>query len=186
MKTNSEPKVIPYSRERLWEIFDYKDGLLHWREPGLRRTVGAAVGTPAGNGYLTVRLGKKGASKNYMVHRLIFFMHTGEQPPLVDHKDGKKDNNRIENLRAATKSTNGFNRGVTNRSKSGVKGVSLHKASGLWRAQIKAGSECRNLGYFKSLEEAEIAYQQAAAELHGEFATAGGLCRGCGGSVSIP
>ena len=100
------------------------------------------------------------------LHRVIADPPAGMD---TDHIDGNGLNNRRENLRAASKSHNGRNRGASIRCKSGVKGVDFHKASQKWRAQIRfpGGRHC--LGFFPTKDEAAAAYATASAELHGEF-----------------
>jgi hypothetical protein len=89
---------------------------------------------------------------------------------LVDHRDGDKMNCRRDNLRAATRAQNGFNRGADAKNTSGAKGVSWVKAKGKWRAEICANGKRQHLGYFAAKEDASEAYRIAANELHGEFA----------------
>lgn len=52
----------------------------------------------------------------------------------------------------------------------GLKGIYLHRASGLWAATIMADGVKRSLGYFKTANEAHAAYAAAARNLHGHFA----------------
>jgi hypothetical protein len=86
---------------------------------------------------------------------------TGKWPKEIDHIDGDPLNNKWSNLREATRSQNNANKvGIAG----GLKGASFHKASGLWRADIKKG-----LGYFHTAQEAHEAYVVAAKKLHGEF-----------------
>ncbi|MCW3543223.1 hypothetical protein K6Y54_35510 [Burkholderia cenocepacia] len=53
------------------------------------------------------------------------------------------------------------------------KGVTYHRASGLWHARIYANCKVVSLGYFQHRESAFEAYREAAAELHGQFANYG-------------
>jgi len=89
--------------------------------------------------------------------------------PMVDHRNGNGLDNRRANLRPATKSQNGANRLIAASNKSGFKGVDLKK--GRWRAQIKVVGSKIHLGYFDLAEEAARAYDMAAIEAFGEFAT---------------
>lgn len=105
------------------------------------------------------------------VHRLIASHIFGEIPEemFVDHIDGDPLNNRRGNLRVVSKAQNAANsasRGGT----SSYRGVFMNKRSGKWVAQIKSGETRRCLGTFENEEEAAAAYDDAAKELHGEYA----------------
>jgi len=88
----------------------------------------------------------------------------------VDHVDGDRANNKIENLRLATVPQNRMNRRKSKANTSGRKGVSWNKASKKWVAYIKAHGKRKHLGFFECLEEAHAAYRKAADEMHKEFA----------------
>lgn len=74
------------------------------------------------------------------------------------------------NLRICTKSQNCSNRTAIISGKSKYKGVSWSKAHKLWLAQIAVNGKNKNLGRFKTEEEAALKYNEAAIELHKEFA----------------
>lgn len=109
----------------------------------------------------------QGNYKNAIVkmHRLI--MDTDEG---LDHKNRNGLDNRRENLRIASKSQNGCNRGPQRNNTSGFKGVTFHKKSGKWMARITIEGKTHYLGLFLSKEGAAIAYDDAAKRYHGEFA----------------
>lgn len=88
--------------------------------------------------------------QNYLAHRLIWWMHYGEVPALIDHINRNRGDNRLENLREATHSLNGFNRRprVDGRHP-GVRPYNYNK-SPRWTAHI--GDDY--IGMFKTYEEA--------------------------------
>jgi hypothetical protein len=88
----------------------------------------------------------------------------------LDHINGCRDDNRIENLREATQSENMANVPRLKTNKSGVKGVSWHAGGRKWQAHIQKARKQHYLGLFETLEEAAAAYQEAAHRLHGSFA----------------
>lgn len=133
----------------------------------VRFKAGERAGAQMVNGYISVTIN----GKMYYAHRLAWLLMTGEWPEKsVDHINGVRNDNRWANLRSATNQQNQFNRGVRKDSSSGIKGVSFHKASGLWWAGIRINGKCISLKYHKTAEAAKAAYEEAAAHYHGEFA----------------
>ena len=106
----------------------------------------------------------------YKHHRVIFELHHGFCPEMIDHIDQCKTKNRIENLREADKSLNAFNTGVRADSKTKVKGVCYHKATGKYNAQLNvAKNKRKSLGFFETIEEASAVYQAAFEALMKEL-----------------
>lgn len=156
--------------EKLNELFRYEDGKLFWKiQPSRRIKAGSRAGGADPRGYRSIRL----QNKNIREHRVIFVMHHGYEPEIVDHINGDKSDNRIENLRAATKSLNVMNskRAVTNTS--GVKGVCWVKGESKWHASVVVNKKTVWGKYFTCLSEAAEAVKQARAMFHGEFANHG-------------
>lgn len=154
------------TQEQVRELFDYVDGQLLWKKAHASRKIGEPAGYWRADGYLHVRI----AGVLHYGHRLIWLWHHGDVPEYVDHKDRNPRNNRIENLRPATRAENLRNR-KKKRGTSKYLGVHLAKKRGKWMAQMTAGGPTRHLGSFDSEEEAAHAYDVAARELHGEFAS---------------
>lgn len=143
--------------EKCHEMFEYIDGQLVFRDNWhSKQRKGQSVTSVNNCGYLKVCIDKK----NYLVHRLIFLMHHGYLPELLDHIDMDKLNNRIENLRDADKELNSWNRGLQANNTSGFRGVSWNKAAGKWHAYIKIKGKRKHLGLFNTPEEASAAYEK--------------------------
>lgn len=105
-----------------------------------------------------------------MAHRVIWAIVHGEYPEYdVDHINGNRGDNRLINLRAATRSQNNCNSGTRKDNKSGYRGVSFHSQYGKWEARIYADKKKYPLGFFETAEEAAEAYRLASLRLHGEF-----------------
>lgn len=104
---------------------------------------------------------------------IVWMMHGNPWPPEgleIDHKDGDRWNNRIENLRLATRSQNEGNKGGYRNSKIGQKGVYLDRRRQKYMAEIMVNRVRKRLGAYLTIEEAANAYAKAAIELRGEFA----------------
>jgi hypothetical protein len=89
---------------------------------------------------------------------------------LLDHINGSKSDNRLSNLREATKAQNGANTRLSVNNSSGYKGVRWHTAAKKWVAKIKINYKSIHLGLFTDIEDAAAAYQAAALKYFGEFA----------------
>jgi hypothetical protein len=106
----------------------------------------------------------------FQLHRVIWLMVYGLWPKGdIDHKNRCKTDNRLTNLREATRSENTANSTARRGSKSGVKGVH-ERSNGRWRATIMKDYKRFNLGTFSSKKEASSSYDAAARRLFGEFA----------------
>lgn len=135
--------------------------------------VRGTMGTPAGhvwcNGcgekYIGVRVRGHGRIRG---HRLAYFYMTGEWPPQqVDHVNHDGMDNRWCNLRLASPSQNGQNRGLRSDNKTGVIGVSMKY--GRYCAQIKLNGKSYSLGLYNTLGEAAEARFKAERRMFGEF-----------------
>ena len=122
-------------------------------------------------GYYYIKLCKDGKSKNLLNHRLVAlsFIDNVDNKLCVDHIDGNKTNNNINNLRYATKSENAMNSKVPSTSSSGCKGINFRKDTNMWRAYITVNSNQISLGCFNTFEEAKEARIRKANEIFGEF-----------------
>lgn len=114
-------------------------------------------------------------NKLFSAHRLAWTYVHGEIPDEmeVDHINGNPSDNRIENLRLATRLQNAANRKMHKNNLSGFKGVYLdsrRKNVKQWRASIVVQKKKHSLGIFSSPEDAHEAYKKAAEKYFGEFA----------------
>lgn len=91
---------------------------------------------------------------------------------ICDHKDGDTLNNQRYNLRIVTKSQNNCNRISHRKSVSKYKGVSYDKSRSKWQSHIKDTKTKKHIfiGRFNNEQDAAIAYNNKASELHGEYA----------------
>jgi len=146
-------------QNQLVSIFDYVDGDI------IRRKDNKHMGCKSNSGNKTyIKIWTSG--RLYFAHQLVFLLHHGYIPKTIDHIDGDSLNNRIENLRAVTTSQNLQNTKKRKTNKSGYKGVSWSKQRKSWIAQITVNRKCKNLGCYKTKEEAYEVYQKAAFTYH--------------------
>lgn len=153
-----KPEIVELSFDLVHQLFEYRDGDLYWKP--------SKAGTIDGSGY--VQTGIRG--KYFKNHRIIFLMHHGYLPDVIDHIDGNRTNNHIENLREATRSENLYNSAISSKNTSGAKGVTYIKRFNKWRVRLYAEKKMYHIGYFDSLEEATKASDAARALHHKNFA----------------
>lgn len=127
-----------------------------------------AYGTLNKSGHIVIGLDRR----PYLAHRVAWFYVRGVWPSLLDHKNRDPRDNRIANLREATKSQNAINGGPPRNNTSGFRGVSLRCDRKKWCAHIWVRGARLNLGSFDTKEAAALAYQVAAEHHFGEFARA--------------
>ena len=144
--------------------YDPTTGRLFWKKTNSNR---AQAGSVAGcrckrNGYTLVRVNNLLMSS----HRIVWKMVYGETPDEVDHIDGNRSNNRLENLRVVTRSGNNQNRGVQFNNTSGVTGVCFDKSRGKWSAKIQINGKAKHLGRFPTIDDAAAAYADAKEKMH--------------------
>ena len=158
--------------EEIKAILEYDPitGIFIWPKtrPGLLG--GKRPGTLC-NGYLKIFI--KG--RIYFAHRLAWKISYSEEPPdVLDHVNGIRNDNRLENLRAASPAENTRNKGMMKNNTSGATGVVFREKAKKkkWRAQIRSDGKTIHLGSFASREDAAAAYKSAARVHHGEFTRA--------------
>lgn len=106
--------------------------------------------------------------KAILMHRLILGLGTSKM--LADHRDGNGLNNQRSNIRTATRCQNKCNAGSHRGSSSFFVGVSWHSSKKRWRSQIMFNKKSKHLGTFKDEKDAALAYNNAAIQMHGQFA----------------
>jgi hypothetical protein len=156
------------TQEFLMTLFDYANGALVRK---ISRSRLAKAGDVAGCfdkklGYHRVLI----QGKSYLLHRIIFMHQHGYMPEYVDHINGDATDNRIENLRVATKIENSRNRAKHSNNTSGRKNVSWHKQHNKWSVTISAEGKKKHIGYFEDFELADLVAMEARDKYHGQFA----------------
>jgi hypothetical protein len=153
------------NQQFLQELFEYKDGNLYWKiQKGKKGKIGKQCGAKHSQGYIQTCIDKK----LYLNHRLIFLYHYGYLPEFIDHIDGNKTNNCIENLREATHCENQYNRKINKNNKSGIKGVHFHQNK--WLVKIRVDGKVKYFGSYHDLQVAKFVSETMRYKYHKEFA----------------
>lgn len=140
--------------------YDSIRGVLIW-------TLGKRAGLVAGNKRMDGVIDVKVYGVLYKAHRIIWEMRYGPIPEgmVVDHRDGNKSNNRLDNLRLATHAQNIHNQRAFN--SLGVKGVYRNRSS--FASKIMVNKNFIYLGSFHTKGLAALAYAKASIRHHGSF-----------------
>ena len=156
--------MITYAK--VLELFEYKDGELYWKISTGRSKVGKKAGCLDGDGYITIGFN----NRDYKAHQLIFLIEKGYIPKEIDHINGIKNDNCIENLRDVSTSQNQQNSKISKNNTSGYKNVTWDSWAKKWRVQINTCGKNKYIGIFENLELADLVAQEARNKYHGEFA----------------
>lgn len=116
------------------------------------------------DGYIRVRV----LGREYRAHRIIWEMFYGPIPDnmFIDHIDRDTTNNKIENLRLATKQQNNHNRGnISGR----VLPKGVTKVGNKYRVRIMYNGKYYDLGTYDDMDEAGTCYKESSDALFGEY-----------------
>jgi hypothetical protein len=163
-------KAAPLTQARVKEVLHYEPstGLFTWLVSlSFSSEVGNVAGGIDDRGYRRICVDQQ----RHRAHRLAWLYTYGYLPRLdVDHINGVLDDNRVSNLRLATKSQNIANSQLRSDNTSGRKGVVRRGKK--WGAQIICNGKRHYLGSYETVDEAHAAYVTAAKRLQGQFARA--------------
>lgn len=147
---------------KLKTLFEYSNGFLYWKisKHGVKRGVPIKGGSRK---YKQVMVDGKG----YLQHRIIFALHHGYFPVIVDHINGDTYDNRIENLRDVDRAGNMQNvRNCYSSSSSKLLGAFTKKKTGRFYSVISVNNKRIWLGSFYRAEDAHQAYLKAKRKYH--------------------
>jgi hypothetical protein len=147
---------MKYTKEFLEEYCEFSQEYktLVWKKaPSNSAKIGAPIGSVTRDGYRRC--------SRQLVHRLVWLYFTGQVPDKdIDHINGVRLDNRIENLRLVSRMENLWNR-------RDIKGY-IQQVSGNYTARIRNNYKTINLGTYKTPEEAHTAYMKAKQERDSE------------------
>lgn len=148
------------------ELLSYcpETGVFKWKVTlSNRAKAGEKAGAPNTKGYVSIKIN----GRQYKAHRLAWFYVHGEDPGdhEIDHKDLRKGNNCIGNLRLATRKQNNENMPTPKNNTSGIRGVSHQKQDNIWTAYIYHNKKRIHLGSFRSVESAALVRRKAEIQM---------------------
>lgn len=175
LSVTSKDRVVGYKNapevtvEHLRQVLDYnpETGVFLWKvATSSRSPIGSVAGTINKAGYRFISID----GRKYLAHRLAWLHVHGVWPSGdIDHVNRIKTDNRLINLREATRTQNNVNSKVRSDNTSGHRGVTWHRGSQKWRATVHLNGKQYQVGMFEVLEDAVEAQKVAQSKLHKEF-----------------
>lgn len=144
--------------QKIYNLLEYnpETGDLVWKcNRGGKAKKGDIAGCLTKQGYRQIYID----NVPYYAHRIALALQLNRQVGEVDHRDGIRYNNKLENLREITRLGNSQN--------TKGKGTCLTKWG--WSAGITVNYKKKHLGYFDTEEQAHAAYMSAKQKLHPTF-----------------
>ena len=160
---NAMRSVAYPAPEQVRAMVTYRNGSLFWNEARGRKKIDTPIGSMTSNGYLVVNWPTAHGRKKLLVHRLVWLCFNESVPPLVDHINRDKLDNRIENLRPLSYAENARNCGDKHYKNDLPRGVTIQK--GKFKAQIKLHGRTKHIGLYRTVEQASEAYVAFVAKL---------------------
>ena len=156
-----------------WDIYVTREGHLYRKRSYKNGTEKfRKIGYKNKDGYIQFHIMTNGIRLDGLVHVLIVrtFTANPENKPFIDHKNGDRSDNRVENLRYCTNRENCCNSKKQGNTSSTYKGVSWDKTNNKWVSYIQINGKRKSLGYFDDEEDAAHVYDKFARKYYGEFA----------------
>lgn len=145
--------------------YDMGSGTLVWRTTKGRAIKGEKVGWLSKHGYIEAQV----QGKRFKAHHLVWYIHHGYFPKQLDHIDGDRTNNKIENLRECTTVENARNRKKKN-NRALPRNVYHAKTKGKYRVYLTIEGKQISFGTFSDLRLADSVAKQARELYYGAFA----------------
>lgn len=161
-------KELLLNQQELLEKFEYRDGQLFFKKCYQPYKIGELAGYYNLKSYYIISF--KG--EQFQGHRIIFFMHKGYLPEMIDHEDRKPSNNRIENLRECTGTQNSLNKALHKNADTQYYGITFmnYKKQPKYIVKIRVNGKAKFFGSYISIIDAVLVYNREAVRYHGEFA----------------
>jgi hypothetical protein len=135
--------------------FDSTTGAFTWKVKTCSKVIpGKEAGGLNSHGYRQIKINRT----FFYGHRLAWFYVYGQWPEQeIDHINGNPSDNRIVNLRLATRTQNNQNKLARVDNSLGIRGVYKRKDTGKFKAEIRVNKRLISLGCFDSINDAELA-----------------------------
>jgi hypothetical protein len=157
------------THERVKQLFTYHNGQLIWNHKrGPRINQGDIAGSKRDDGYIDITIN----GKLYKAHRLIYLYHYDILPEELDHINGIRYDNRIENLRPATRNQQIYNTKLSCLNTSGTKGVSYYNRNNKWYGKISINGKVVRKSFIYKCDAINWVNNMRQTH-HGEFANKG-------------
>lgn len=165
MKSRREP-TLTIDAVRAALEYNEASGVFTWRAPHGSAKAGSVAGSLGSKGYMDITL----AGERHGAHRLAWLLVKGVWPcGEIDHRNGVKNDNRIDNLRDVPHAVNTQNlkRAHRRNSSSGLLGVRRSDTKSVrFNAVIMVEGKVKCLGSFDTPEAAHAVYVDAKRKLH--------------------
>jgi hypothetical protein len=103
----------------------------------------------------------------------VWLWHYGELPEGIDHINGIRHDNRVENLRVCDDAKNARNRSRPSNNTTGHQNVVWNKNNRNYNVQITVNKRRMHIGVFNNVELAGLVAEEARNKFFGEFARQG-------------
>ena len=147
------------------------DRVVIYKRGGKRLFKGQKINASMCNGYRTTSLSKNGVQRTFKIAQIVAMAFLNHKPDgyslIIDHINGVRDDDRVENLQIVTCRENSSTcfRSNDGSFTSEHIGVYWYKATSKWMAQLRHDRKRINLGYFENEIDASNAYQKALAKI---------------------
>lgn len=162
-KFNPTPKdCLTYAQLSRELRYEPATGHLYWLRPLSRRKIDAQAGCLNHDGYRKIKMD----GCVMQAHRVCWMLHFGRWPiGYLDHINGERDDNRIDNLREVSRCGNVQNRRIVKRGKR-LPGVEFKSNQGKFQAHIQVNGKSVWLGTYDTEEAAHQVYLNAIMTHH--------------------
>lgn len=163
LESHNEREDQELTQSQLKRLLHYsvETGVFTWVGAYHKSRIGDVAGSTMANGYIYICIKKR----QFRAHRLAWLYVFGAWPEkYIDHINGDKSDNRIENLREVSNAENMMNQGIGVRNKSGHLGITWSESRKRWCVGLKVNGKSKNVGRFVNLADAIAARDKAYSE----------------------